>query len=272
VLFRHLLLKGFDPGFLELENRSAFLAHQVVVVRLEVAFVPLVPVPEIKFLRVVKPCQKFHCAVDRCETDGTVLLPDGMGEFLDSYMRSRSEEDLDYLCPASASLPAGGNNFLVDPLEEGFQEGESRSKVNLNIIIMIGGPVRLVKEILRLSACLSIKKAARKGPLFPGFPWFVLFYEDSFVFFPFFAGFPFSPSVLSFFSRADEDFFSAVFFATRAGFAALVVLAAGFSFAFTAFFFFPFFVFAVFSSGGRYSRIAISAPSPTRYPVRTIRV
>lgn len=155
MLFRHLLLKGFDPGFLELENRSAFLAHQVVVVRLEVAFVPLEPVPEIKFLRVVKTCQKFHCAVDRCGTDGAVPLPDGMGEFFDSDMRSRSEEDLDYLCPASASLPADSYNFLVDPLEEGVQEGERRSKVNLKFIIIIGGLVSLVKEILRLSVRFS---------------------------------------------------------------------------------------------------------------------
>jgi hypothetical protein len=118
VLFGHLLLKGFDPGFIEFENRPAFLAHQVIVVRLEVAFVPLEPVPEIKFLRVVKLCQKFHCAVDGSRTDGTIPLPDGMGEFLYSYMRSRSEEDLDYLRPASASFSADGNNFPVDPLEE----------------------------------------------------------------------------------------------------------------------------------------------------------
>jgi hypothetical protein len=137
VFFRHLFLKGFDPRFLELGDHSAFLAYQVVMVRHEIALVPLEPVPEIELFRIAESCEKFHRAVDGRGSDGTVPLPDGMGELFHGHMRSRPEEDLDHPCPAFASFPSDRRDFGVYALQKGFQREGKCSKMNLQFIIML---------------------------------------------------------------------------------------------------------------------------------------
>ena len=137
MFFRHLFLKGFDPRFLELGDHAAFLAYQVVMVRHEIALVPLEPVPEIELFRIAESCEKFHRAVDRRVSDGTVLLPDGMGELFPGHMRSRPEEDLDYPCPALASFPSDRRDLGVYALQEGSQREGGCSIMNLKFIIIL---------------------------------------------------------------------------------------------------------------------------------------
>jgi hypothetical protein len=112
----HLFLKSFYPGFLELGDHPAFLAHQVVVMRHEVVLIPLQPIPEIKLFCVAKPCQKFYGAVNRRISDGTVPPADGMGKFLDRHVGSRSEKYFDHLCTAFAPLSADRGDLGLDPL------------------------------------------------------------------------------------------------------------------------------------------------------------
>ncbi len=116
MFLRHLLLEGFDPWFLEFEDRPALLAHEMVVMGPEVTLVPFQPVPEIELFYVIKPGKKFHRSVNRRISHGTVPLADGVGKFFHGHVRPRLEKGFHHLFPAFASLPADCRNFRVDSL------------------------------------------------------------------------------------------------------------------------------------------------------------
>jgi hypothetical protein len=55
----HEILKILDPPVLELDDRSALPADEMIMVRGEVAFIAPGPLPEIKLLRVSEPFEEL---------------------------------------------------------------------------------------------------------------------------------------------------------------------------------------------------------------------
>jgi len=116
------ILKILDLPVLELYDRSALPADEVIVVRGQVAFIPPGSLPEIEFFRVSKPFEELERPVNGYRPDPRSALPDGMRELLDRHVVPCPEESLDHDSPAPAPLPSGSQNLAVDPFEESFQQ------------------------------------------------------------------------------------------------------------------------------------------------------
>jgi len=119
----HEVLEILDLPVLELNDRSALAADEVIVVRGQVAFIPPGPLPEIEFFCVSEPFEEFQRPVHRNRSDPRSALPDGMRELFNRNVIPCAEESLNHDSPASAPLASGGQYLAVDPLKESFQRG-----------------------------------------------------------------------------------------------------------------------------------------------------
>lgn len=131
------LLQGLDPWFLELGDRTAGTADQVIVMGGEVAFVSLRAFAEIEFLRVLMTNQPLEGPIDGGGTDSSTIPPYAACQLLHGEVGIGPEEHLDDLRTTPASFAAGCRDLVVDATEEGFHEMDCDLILKMNFILRI---------------------------------------------------------------------------------------------------------------------------------------
>ena len=134
---RHEVLEIFDLPVLELDDRSALPADEMIVVRGQVAFIAPGTLPEIELLRVSEPFEKLECPVHRDRSDPRSALAHGTREIIDRNVFPCTEETLDHDRPAPAPLASGGQDLAVDPFEESFQRAGRAPFLMMKFIFII---------------------------------------------------------------------------------------------------------------------------------------